>query len=118
MSMNGDMTIYTEVSMLGQVFMGGYYDDSSNSFIIAYVQLKSAYDTKEYSMQGELEQFSAPTGGACMNKVINICNNIYQNTLSQNMRDLKLREYVKDKYHIEFVRMVYPADKFILHPYR
>lgn len=113
MSMNDDMTIYTEVTMLGQVFMGGYYDESSDSFIIAYVQLKSAYDTKEYIMQGELEQFSAPTGGACMDKVINICNDIYQNTLSQNMRDLKLREYVKDKYHIEFIRMVYPADKFI-----
>lgn len=113
MSMNGDMTIYTEVTMLGQVFMGGYYDESSNSFIIAYVQLKSAYDTKEYIMQGELEQFSAPTGGVCMDKIINICNDIYQNTLSQNMRDLKLREYVKDKYHIEFILMVYPADKFI-----
>ena len=113
MSMNDDMTIYTEVTMLGQVFMGGYYDDSSNSFIISYIQLKSAYDTKEYIMQGELEQFSAPTGGACMDKVINICNDIYQNTLSQNMRDLKLREYVKDKYHIEFVVMVYPADKII-----
>ena len=113
MSMNDDMTIYTEVTMLGQVFMGGYYDDSSDSFIIAYVQLKSAYDTKEYIMQGELEQFSAPTGGACMDKIINICNDIYQNTLSQNMRDLKLREYVKDKYHIEFILMVYPADKFI-----
>lgn len=113
MSMNDDMTIYTEISMLGQVFMGGYYDDSSDSFIIAYVQLKSAYDTKEYIIEGELEQFNAPTGGACMDKIINICNNIYQNTLSQNMRDLKLREYVKDNYHIEFVRMVYPADKFI-----
>lgn len=113
MSINDDMTIYTEISMLGQVFMGGYYNDSSNSFIISYIQLKSAYDTKEYSMQGELEQFSAPTGGACMDKIINICNDIYQNTLSQNMRDLKLREYVKDKYHIEFIRMVYPADKFI-----
>lgn len=113
MSMNDDMTIYTEVTMLGQVFMGGYYDDSSDSFIIAYIQLKSAYDTKEYIMQGELEQFSAPTGGACMDKIINICNDIYQNTLSQNMRDLKLREYVKDKYHIEFILMVYPADKFI-----
>lgn len=113
MSMNDDMTIYTEVTMLGQVFIGGYYDNSSDSFIIAYVQLKSAYDTKEYIMQGELEQFSAPTGGACMDKVINMCNDIYQNTLSQNMRDLKLREYVKDKYHIEFVCMVYPADKFI-----
>nr|DAH19421.1 MAG TPA: hypothetical protein [Caudoviricetes sp.] len=113
MSMNDDMTIYTEVTMLGQVFMGGYYDDSSDSFIIAYVQLKSAYDTKEYIMQGELEQFSAPTGGVCMDKIINVCNDIYQNTLSQNMRDLKLREYVKDKYHIEFILMVYPADKFI-----
>lgn len=113
MSMNDDMTIYTEVTMLGQVFMGGYYDDSSDSFIIAYIQLKSAYDTKEYIMQGELEQFSAPTGGACMDKIINICNDIYQNTLSQNMRDLKLREYVKDKYHIEFILMVYPADKII-----
>ena len=113
MSMNDDMTIYTEVTMLGQVFIGGYYDDSSNSFMIAYVQLKSAYDTKEYIMQGELEQFSAPTGGACMDKIINICNDIYQNTLSQNMRDLKLREYVKNKYHIEFILMVYPADKII-----
>lgn len=113
MSMNDDMTIYTEVTMLGQVFMGGYYDDSSDSFIIAYIQLKSAYDTKEYIIQGELEQFSAPTGGACMDKIINICNDIYQNTLSQNMRDLKLREYVKDKYHIEFILMVYPANKFI-----
>lgn len=97
MSMNDDMTIYTEVTMLGQVFMGGHYDESSNSFIIAYIQLKSAYDTKEYIMEGELEQFSASTGGACMDKIINICNDIYQNTLSQNMRDLKLREYVKDK---------------------
>ena len=113
MSMNDDMTIYTEVSMLGQVFMGGYYDDSSNSFIISYIQLKSAYDTKEYSMQSELEQFSAPTRGECMDKVINICNDIYQNTLAQNIRDLELREYAKDKYQIEFVRMVYPADKFI-----
>lgn len=116
MSMNDDMTIYTEVTMLGQVFMGGYYDDSSNSFIIAYVQLKSAYDTKEYIMQGELEQFSAPTGGACMDKIINICNDIYQNTLSQNMRDLKLREYVKDKYHIEFILMVYPSEASPLQP--
>lgn len=113
MSMNDNMTIYTEITMLGQVFMGGYYDDSSNSFIISYIQLKSAYDTKEYIIEGELEQFNAPTGGACMDKIINICNDIYQNTLSQNMRDLKLREYVKDKYHIEFIRMVYPADKFI-----
>lgn len=113
MSINDDMTIYTEISMLGHVFMGGYYDDSSNSFIISYIQIESAYDTKEYSMQGELEQLSAPTGGACMDKVINMCNDIYQNTFSQNMRDLKLREYVKDKYHIESIRMVYPADKFI-----
>ena len=58
MSMNDDMTIYTEVSMLGQVFMGGYYDDSSNSFIISYIQLKSAYDTKEYSMQEFYERLN------------------------------------------------------------
>ena len=116
MSMNDDMTIYTGVSMLGQVFMGGYYDDSTNSFIFGYAQLKSAYDKKEYIIQGELEQFDAPTGGACMDKIINICNDIYQNTLSQNMRDPKLKEYVKEKYHSEFVLMVYPSETSPLQP--
>ncbi len=116
MSMNDDMTIYTGVSMLGQVFMGGYYDDSTNSFIIAYAQLKSAYDKKEYIIQGELDHFNASTGGACMDKIINICNDIYQNTLSQNMRDLKLRKYVKEKYNNEFVRMVYPSESSSLQP--
>lgn len=113
MSMNDDMTYYTGVSMLGLVFMGGYYDDPSNSFIITYVQLKSAYDKKEYIIQGEFDHLNDATGGICVDKIVYICNDIYQNTLSQNMRDTKLREYAKDKYHIEFVRMVYPADKFI-----
>ena len=27
MSINDDMAIYTEISMLGQVFIGGYYND-------------------------------------------------------------------------------------------
>lgn len=113
MSMNDDMTIYTGVSMLGQVFMGGYYDDSSNSFMIAYVQLKSAYDEKEYIIQGEFDHLNDATGGICMDKIVYMCNDIYQNILSQNMRNTKLREYAKDKYNIEFVRMEYPADKFI-----
>lgn len=113
MSMNDDMTIYTGVSMLGKVFMGGYYDESSNSFIIAYVQLNSAYDEKDYIIEGNLEQFNASTGGICLVNIVDMCNDIYQNTLSQSMRNTKLREYAKDKYNIEFVLMEYPADKFI-----
>lgn len=113
MSMNDDMTIYTGVSMLGKVFMGGYYDKPSNSFIIAYVQLNSAYDEKDYIIEGNLEQFNASTGGICLVNIVDMCNDIYQNTLSQSMRNTKLREYAKDKYHIEFVLMEYPADKFI-----
>ena len=107
---NGDMMLYTDISMLGQIFMGGYYDDSTNSFIIAYVQLKSAYNEKVYIMQGELDRFSSPDGSICIAKIINMCNDIYQNTLSQNMIDPRLIEYVKNKYHIEFVLMEYPSE--------
>ena len=107
---NGDMTYYTDISMLGQIFMCGYHNDSANSFTIAYVQLKSAYNEKVYIMQGELDHFSSSDGSICIAKIINMCNDIYQNTLSQNMIDPRLIEYVKNKYHIEFVLMEYPSE--------
>lgn len=105
MSMTDNMTIFTAITMLGQIFVGGYFNESSNMYIVSYIQLKSAYDKKCYIIHGALDQFSEATGIRCIDRIVKICNNIYTSSGTQNIKDPKLRAYMKNEYHSEFVPM-------------
>lgn len=105
MSMTNNMTIFTDITMLGQIFIGGYFNESSNMYIVSYIQLKSAYDKKCYIIHGTLDHFSETTGVRCMDRIVKICNDIYTCSGTQNVYDPKLRAYIKNEYHSEFIPM-------------